>query len=126
VIRQESSCRRDLLDHVIILNEGHLKRLMSSYLLLLMVQPAESRKGLNLSLCGGSLDSRAIFLKTKLFFLKPCRGTVDILRKHLSPGDESACHPNPESLRQVERNPFNAGATIWRTTAAHQTIQGGG
>ena len=28
------SCRRDLLDHVIILNERHLKRLMSLYLLL--------------------------------------------------------------------------------------------
>jgi hypothetical protein len=56
------------------------------------------------------------FLKTKLFLLKPYRGTVDILCKHLSPGDESACHPNPESLRQVERNPFNAGATTWRTT----------
>ena len=27
------SCRRDLLDHVIILNERRLKRLMSSYLL---------------------------------------------------------------------------------------------
>jgi putative transposase len=27
------SCRRDLLDNVIILNERHLKRLMSSYLL---------------------------------------------------------------------------------------------
>jgi putative transposase len=27
------SCRRDLLEHVIILNERHLKRLMSSYLL---------------------------------------------------------------------------------------------
>jgi putative transposase len=27
------SCRRDLLDHVIILNERHFKRLMSSYLL---------------------------------------------------------------------------------------------
>jgi hypothetical protein len=27
------SCRRDLLDHVIILNERHLKRLMPSYLL---------------------------------------------------------------------------------------------
>ena len=25
------SCRRDLLDHVIILNERHLKRLMSEY-----------------------------------------------------------------------------------------------
>ena len=27
------SCRRDLLDHVIVLNERHLKRLMFSYLL---------------------------------------------------------------------------------------------
>src|SRR5499427_3001902 len=31
--RWVESCRRDLLDHVIILNERHLKRLMSSYLL---------------------------------------------------------------------------------------------
>jgi transposase InsO family protein len=31
--RWMGGCRRDLLDHVIILNERHLKRLMSSYLL---------------------------------------------------------------------------------------------
>jgi hypothetical protein len=31
--RWVGSCRRDLLDHVIILNERHLKRLMSAYLL---------------------------------------------------------------------------------------------
>jgi putative transposase len=31
--RWVGSCRRDLLDHVIILNERHLKRLMSSYVL---------------------------------------------------------------------------------------------
>jgi transposase InsO family protein len=31
--RWVGSCRRDLLDHVIILNERHLKRLMASYLL---------------------------------------------------------------------------------------------
>jgi putative transposase len=30
--RWVGSCRRDLLDHVIILNERHFKRLMSSYL----------------------------------------------------------------------------------------------
>jgi hypothetical protein len=71
------------------------------------------------SLCGGSVDSRAIFLRTKLVFLKPCRGTVRAFCEHLSPGDEPACHPQPKSLRQVERNPFNAGATIWRTTAHH-------
>ena len=26
------NCRRDLLDHVIVLNEGHLKRLMTDYI----------------------------------------------------------------------------------------------
>jgi transposase InsO family protein len=31
--RWVGSCRRDLLDHAIILNERHLKRLMSSYVL---------------------------------------------------------------------------------------------
>ena len=31
--RWVGSCRRDLLDHVVILNERHLKRQMSSYLL---------------------------------------------------------------------------------------------
>jgi transposase InsO family protein len=31
--RWVSSCRRDLLDHVIVLNEWHLKRLMSEYVL---------------------------------------------------------------------------------------------
>jgi len=31
--RWVGSCRRDLLNHVIVLNERHLKRLMSSYLL---------------------------------------------------------------------------------------------
>src|SRR6516162_254674 len=36
---------------------------------------------------------------------------------NLSPGDDSACHRKPKYLRQVKRNPFDAGATIWRTTA---------
>jgi hypothetical protein len=70
----------------------------------------------------GSVDSRAIFLKTKLFFLKPCRGTVHILSEHLSPGDEPARHPEPKSSRQVERNPFIASATIWRTTTLGNPI----
>ena len=50
-------------------------------------------------------------------FLKPGQGTVHIFCEHLSSGDESACHPKPKYLRQVERNPLDAGATIWRTTA---------
>ena len=68
------------------------------------------------SLCGGGVNSRAIVLKTKLSFLKPGEGTVPIFCEHLSPGDESACHPKPRYLRSVERNPCDAGATIWRTT----------
>jgi putative transposase len=30
--RWVGNCRRDLLDHVIVLNEGHLKRLMGEYI----------------------------------------------------------------------------------------------
>jgi putative transposase len=30
-VRWVESCRRDLLDHVIVLNERHLKRLLSEY-----------------------------------------------------------------------------------------------
>ena len=37
--RWVGSCRRDLLDHVIILNEWHLKRLMVSYLNHLVSEP---------------------------------------------------------------------------------------
>src|SRR5215472_9099184 len=63
---------------------------------------------------GGRVDSRAIILKTLL--LETGQGTVHIFREHLSPRDERACHPKPKYLRQVERNPCDAGATIWRTT----------
>src|SRR5215471_952432 len=49
---------------------------------------------------------KAIVLKTKLSFLKPGQGTVHIFCEHLSPGDESARHPKPKYLRQVERNPL--------------------
>ena|SRR5215469_3392751 len=55
-------------------------------------------------------------------FLKPGQGTVHIFCEHLSPGDESACHPKPKYLRPAERNPFDAGATIWRTTALAPVI----
>jgi hypothetical protein len=94
-------------------------------------QPVKAKFNPFLDLAGCTIVMRrqprlqAIFLRPNSFFLKPCRGTVDILCKHLSPGDESACHPNPESLRQVERNPFNAGATIWRTAGSIWTLNQG-
>ena len=52
----------------------------------------------------------------KTLLLETRTRRVHILCEHLSPGNESACHPKPKYLRQVERNPFDAGATIWRTT----------
>jgi len=61
------------------------------------------------------LKSKA--LKTKLYFLKletRKAAVLHIFCEHLSPGDESVCHPRPKYLRQAERNPFNAGATICR------------
>src|SRR6516225_11383617 len=42
-------------------------------------------------------------------------------REHRSPGYEPACHPKPKYLRQVEGNPCDAGATIWRTTGLGKT-----
>ena len=75
------------------------------------------------SLCGGGVDSRAIVLKSRLSFLKPGQGTVHIFCEHFSLGDELGCHPKPKYLRQVERNPCDAGATIWRTTALVNDIR---
>ena len=74
------------------------------------------------SLYGGNVDSRPIVLKTKLSFLKSGQGAVHIFCEHLSPGDESACHPKPKYLRQMEGNPCDAGATIWRTTGCLRVI----
>jgi hypothetical protein len=132
--RWAGSCRRDLLDHVIILNERHLKRLLSSYLLyyhedrthlgLAKDAPAgrptaicskaerkilpETRRAAP-SLCSGSVDSRANLLKTKLIFLKSGQGTVHVLCEYFSPVDESACNPKPKGFRQAGRKPFNVG-----------------
>ena len=99
--RWVGGCRRDLLDHVIILNERHLKRPMSSYLL--YYHEDRTRLGLSKDTpagrpteicpeCGRKIqsfpglgwlhhryaveadtqeDSRAILLKIKLFLLNP-------------------------------------------------------
>jgi hypothetical protein len=140
--RWVESCRRDLLDHVIILNERHLKRLLSSYLLYYhedrthlglgkdtpagratQIRSAGESKIQSFPRLGGctiamrwqrTLKSNSSEDQTLL--LETQRGTVHTFCKHLSPGDESACHPKPKYLRQVERNHCDAGATIWRTT----------
>jgi len=44
--------------------------------------------------------------------------SVHIFCKHLSPADESACHPKPKYLRQVERNPFDAAQRFGQRPAA--------
>ena len=132
--RWVGSCRRDLLDHVIILNERHLKRLMSSYLLYYhedrthlglakdtpASRPTEIRSarenkiqsfrdsGAAPSLCGGSVDSEPLSDDQTLLLVTRPR-TVHVFCEHLSPVDESACNPKPKSLRQTGRTPFNLG-----------------
>ena len=133
--RWVGSCRRDLLVHVIILNERHLKRLLSCYLL------TTTRTGLISDSRGtrqrDGLWQFALRLKTRFnsfrdsvactivmrwqlrlksdfsedqtLFLEPGRGTVHVFCEHLSPGDDSACNPRPTSLRQAETNPLDAG-----------------
>jgi hypothetical protein len=54
------------------------------------------------------VSSRDIFMKTKLFFLKPCRGTVHVFCEHLLPSDEPACHPKSKSSRQGKEVLFAA------------------
>jgi hypothetical protein len=74
------------------------------------------------SLCGGSVDSRAIIMKFKFFLeISPGHGS-HILCKHLSPSDGPAWHPKPKSFRPVGRYPFMQGTAIWRTTTAEKTL----
>ena len=105
--RWVGSCRRDLLDHVIILNERHLKRLMSSYLL--YYHDDRTHLGLAKDTPGGRAAEIRSTTESKIQSFPRLGG---LHHRYAA----AACHPNPESLRQVERNPFNAGATIWRTT----------
>src|SRR5262249_9265252 len=56
------------------------------------------------SLCGGSVDSRAVFLSAK-FFSETRPGTVHVLCEHFRGSTKSACNPKPKNLRQGERNP---------------------
>jgi hypothetical protein len=64
--RWVGSCRRDLLDHVIILNERHLKRLMSCY----VVYYHEDRTHLGLA---KGLQKSALRMKARF---NPCRDSA--------------------------------------------------
>jgi len=134
------NCRRDLLNHVIILSERHLKRLLSSYLLYYHedrthlglakdtpagrateIRSASENKIQSFPRPGGLHHRYAVRRGLKsnrsedqTLLLETRTGTVPIFCELLSPGDESACHPKPRYLCQVERNPCDAGVTIWR------------
>ena len=123
--RWVGSCRRDLLDHVIVLNERHLKRLMSSYVLYYHEdrthlglaktrQQVVHRKSLcgwkqdsilsetrraAPSLCGGSVDSRTIVLKTKLFSCNPAEARFTFSAS-ISHRTTIHCNPKPKGLRE--------------------------
>jgi hypothetical protein len=93
--RWVGSCRRDLLNHVIVLNERHLKRLMSSYLLYYH----EDRMRWQRSLKSYSSED-------KLFFLKPGGGAVQVFCEHLSLSDETACNLNRRACAKQEEIPL--------------------
>ena len=138
--RWVGSCRRDLLDHVIVLNERHLKRLMSSYLLYYHEdrthlglaktrQQVVHRKSLcgwkqdsilsetrraAPSLCGGSVDSRAIVLKTKLFSCTRPRHGSHFLRAFLT-GRRFTAIPNRRAYADEKEILLMWCTTIWRT-----------
>jgi hypothetical protein len=120
---------------VIILNERHLKRLMSSYVLyyhedrthLGLVKdtpasrPTEIRSGCERKIqsfprLGGLHHRYAVaasiqepFSDDKTFLRVTRPRTVHVFCEHLWPVDESACNPKPKSLRQTGRNPLNVG-----------------
>jgi hypothetical protein len=129
------SCRRDLLDHVIIVNERHLKRLMSSYLLYYhedwthlglakdtptsrptAIRSARENKIQSFPGLGGlqivmrwQRRFESHFLMIERFCLQPGRERSMSSERAFSPVDESACSPKPKSLRQTRRTPFNLG-----------------
>ena len=111
------SCRRDLLDHVIVLNERHLKRLLSSYLLYQDSILSETRRAAP-SLCGGSVDSRTIVLETKLSFLKPrTRHGSHFQRASLERRRITAI-PNRRAYIKEKEILLMGCTAIWRTTAS--------
>ncbi len=121
--RWVGSCRRDLLDPVIVLNERHLKRLMSEYVLyshddrthLGLAKDTPSGSANSNSPWSGMQDSILAETRRPAPPLYGCRVKCQryysgvafvrshILCVHFPPADESACNPKPKSLRQGEK-----------------------
>ena len=141
------SCRRDLLDHVIILNERHLERLMSSYLLYYHedrthlglakdtpasrpteIRSARENKVQSFPRLGGRHHRYAVaaqirepFSDDQTLLLVHCKPAEDgscLLSEHLSLVDESACNPKPNNLAKEKEILLMWCTTIWRTTTA--------
>ncbi len=68
------------------------------------------------SLCGGSLDSRAIFLKTKLFFLNPAEARFTFSASITRGVTTQPAIPDRRAYVKRKQIPLMQGATIWRTT----------
>jgi len=100
------SCRRDLLEHVIILNERHLKRLQKFALRVKgRFNPFRDSVACTIVM-RWQRRFKSCFSESQIPFFNPARHSPRSLRA-FSRIDESACNPKPKDLRQGERNPFN-------------------
>src|SRR6476646_6177759 len=67
------------------------------------------------SLCGGSVDSRAVFLRAKFFFeTRP--GTVHVLCEHFRGSTNQHAIPNRRTSAKEKEILLMWCTTIWRTT----------
>ena len=73
------------------------------------------------SLCGGSVDSRAAFLRAKFFFeTRP--GTVHVLCEHFRGSTNQHAIPNRRTSAKEKEILLVWCTTIWRTTIEGQTL----
>ena len=136
---------RDLLDHVIILNERHLKRLLSCYLLYYHEDRiiSDSRRtrqqaGLQRSALGPSarfnpfrdsvgctivmrwqLRLKSYFSEDHTLFLEPGRGTVHVFCELSRRVTTQPAIPDRRAYVKRKQILLMQGATIWRTTVVH-------
>jgi hypothetical protein len=90
---------------------------------ILATRPRRETRWPGPSLCGGSVDSRAVFPRAKFFFeTRP--GTVHVLCKHFRGSTNQHAIPNRRTSAKEKEIPLMWGTTIWRTTASCETPQG--